>query len=155
MRMANIASPWKAPDRSGFNRTFPNYLGPNFRSESWCSFFHMQNQFSFTRKLTHFHVNENWFCIWKLILHMKIDLHMKRWAPRLASRKRPEVIRKCPISVAEKPSDVTLFCVPCANKPTVDHSKHHLCFFFRSKPYKIRRYTQMHCAQQCKNIKIE
>ena len=29
-----------------------------------------------------------------LFMWMKIHLHMKRWAPRLASKKRPEVIRK-------------------------------------------------------------
>ena len=42
-------------------------------------------QFPFTRKLNSFS------CEWKLILHMK------RWAPRLASKTRPEVIRKWPI----------------------------------------------------------
>ena len=32
-------------------------------------------------------------CVW-----MKIDLHMKGWAPTLVSKKRPEVIRKWPIT---------------------------------------------------------
>ena len=28
---------------------------------------------------------------------MKIDLHMKGWAPRLTLKKRPKIIKKCPI----------------------------------------------------------
>ena len=44
------------------------------------------NQLSFIRKFNSFS------CEWKLILHMK------RWAPRLTSRKKPEVIRKWPIT---------------------------------------------------------
>ena len=38
--------------------------------------------------------------IWKLVLihmQMKTNFHMKRWAPRLALKKRPKVIRKRPI----------------------------------------------------------
>ena len=34
------------------NRPFPNYLGPLFQSESWCSSFHMKICF-------HLHVTEN------------------------------------------------------------------------------------------------
>ena len=47
------------------SRPFPNYLKPRFQSESWCSSF-----------------------------HMKISFHMKKWAPGLALKKRPKVIRK-------------------------------------------------------------
>ena len=39
--------------------------------------------------------------IWKLIfiwMWMKANFHMKRWAPGLALKKRPNVIRKWPIS---------------------------------------------------------
>ena len=58
----------------GENRPFPNYLRPLFQSESRCSsFIHMQIKLIF---------------MW-----MKIDLHMKGWAPRLALKKRPKVIQ--------------------------------------------------------------
>ena len=33
------------------NKSFPNYLKPLFRSESWCSYFHMHKNF-------HSHENE-------------------------------------------------------------------------------------------------
>ena len=39
--------------------------------------------------------------IWKLVLihmQMKTNFHMKRWAPGLALKKRPKVIRKWPIN---------------------------------------------------------
>ena len=39
--------------------------------------------------------------IWKLVLihmQMKTNFHMKRWAPELALKKRPKVIRKWPIT---------------------------------------------------------
>ena len=52
----------------------------------WCSSFHMQINFHSDTQI-------------KLIfMWMKIDLHMKGWAPRLALKKRPEVIRKWAIS---------------------------------------------------------
>ena len=41
------------------NRPFPNYLRPLFRSESWCSSFHMEINFHSHANETHFHVNEN------------------------------------------------------------------------------------------------
>ena len=42
--------------------------------------------------------------IWKLVficMWMKADFHVKRWAPRLALKKRRKVIRKWPICFAE------------------------------------------------------
>ena len=41
------------------------------------------------------HMKMSLICVW-----MKIDLHMKGWAPRLASKTRPEIIRKWPIRAA-------------------------------------------------------
>ena len=46
---------------------------------------------------------------------MKIDLHMKGWAPtycRLALKKRPEVIRKWPI-ILFTPTECPTYCSPC------------------------------------------
>ena len=43
--------------------------------------------------------------IWKLVLihmQMKTNFHMKRWAPGLALKKRPKVIRKWPIKKSNK-----------------------------------------------------
>ena len=45
----------------------------------------------FTCKSIFIHMKMSLICLW-----IKIDLHMKEWAPRLASKKRPEVIRKWP-----------------------------------------------------------
>ena len=56
---------------------FPNYLRPLFQSESWCSSFHMKISFHSRAK--------------------KTNLHLKGWAPGLAFKKRPKVIRKWPI----------------------------------------------------------
>ena len=64
------------------NRSFPNYLWPLFQNESWCSPFHMKITF-------YSHANET-------------NFHMKRWAPRLALKKRPKVIRKWPIVIVLK-----------------------------------------------------
>ena len=59
----------------GTNRSFPNYLRPLFSKWVFVLIFSCENSFS---------------CEWKLILHMK------RWVPKLASKKRPEVIQKWP-----------------------------------------------------------
>ena len=67
------------------NRPFPNYLRPHFGSESWCSSFHMQINFHSYENEFNLRVNESY-------------LHMKGLAPRLASKKRPEIIRKWPIT---------------------------------------------------------
>ena len=59
------------------NRPFPNYLWPFFKASPGAHLF-----------------------IWKLVficMWMKANLHMKRWAPGLALKRRPKVIRKWPI----------------------------------------------------------
>ena len=43
------------------NRLFPNYLWPRFRSESWCSSFHMQINFHSHENEFNLRVNENCF----------------------------------------------------------------------------------------------
>ena len=69
------------------NRPFPNYLRPLFQSESRCS--------SFIFKSIFIHMKMSLICAL-----MKIDLHTKVWAPGLALKKKPEVIRKWPIQCA-------------------------------------------------------
>ena len=52
--------------------------------------------------------------IWKLVLihmQMKTNFHMKRWAPGLALKKRPKVIRKWPIGQAMKLLIMFLFSI--------------------------------------------
>ena len=61
------------------NSTFPSCLKPLYQSEAWCTTIHM--------KMSLIHM-------W-----MKSHFHMKRWAPRLALRKRLKVIRKWPINL--------------------------------------------------------
>ena len=68
-------------------RPFSNYFRPLFRGESWCSFFHMQIDFhSLEIKL--------------IFLWMKIVLHMKESAARLASKKKPKVICNCLLTLS-------------------------------------------------------
>ena len=73
-RSVKITQIWFINGVDNVNRPFPNYLWPLFQSESWCSSFHMKMCF---------------ICMW-----MKTNFHMKGWAPRLALKKRPKVIRK-------------------------------------------------------------
>ena len=59
------------------NSPFPNCLKPLYQSEAWCTTIHMKMSL--------------------IYMWMKSHFHMKRWAPRLALRKRLKVIRKWPI----------------------------------------------------------
>ena len=65
----------------------------------------------FTMQIDHFRITFGLFFkaslgahpfIWKLVfihMQMKTNFHMKRWAPGLALKKRPKVIRKWPIAL--------------------------------------------------------
>ena len=66
------------------------------------------------------------FFIWKLVfihMQMKTNFHMKRWAPGLALKKRPKVIRKWPIAIPGFFADEKLLKKPwepgCA--PQISH----------------------------------
>ena len=58
------------------NSPFPSCLKPLYQSEAWCTTIHMKMSL--------------------IYMWMKSHFHMKRWAPRLAMRKRLQVIRKRP-----------------------------------------------------------
>ena len=60
------------------NSSFRSCLKPLYQSEAWCTTIHMKMSL--------------------IYMWMKSHFHMKRWAPRLALRKRLKVIRKWPIS---------------------------------------------------------
>ena len=50
--------------------------------------------------------------IWKLVfihMQMKTNFHMKRWAPGLALKKRPEIIRKWPFFLTAVPENLRLY----------------------------------------------
>ena len=65
------------------NSPFPSCLKPFYQSEAWCTTIHMKMSL--------------------IYMWMKSHFHMKRWAPRLALRKRLKVIRKWPIGKANQP----------------------------------------------------
>ena len=103
----------------GYNRPFLNFLWPLFQSESWSSSFHMKISF---------HLHVNW---------MKTNFHMKGWAPRLALKKRPKVIRKWSIEVS---FIMAVICRVCQNRGMCDHvwgllSSSFFCWFFNTVSY--------------------
>ena len=77
---------------------------------------------------------------WKLVficMWMKTNFHVKGWAPRLALKKRPKVIRKWSIEVS---FIMAVICRVCQNRGMCDHvwgllSSSFFCWFFNTVSY--------------------